>query len=71
MSRKELAAVAEALRISTREAQGLPPELTSDQPFHLVAGLIRTNQESTGATSALPGPRRIDRNDSIAGPIGA
>jgi hypothetical protein len=44
VSHQELAAVAEALRIATREAQGLPLPLTSDQPFYLVAGLIRESE---------------------------
>jgi hypothetical protein len=45
VSHEELAATAEALRIATREAQGLPPGLTSDEPFALVAGLIRQSEE--------------------------
>jgi hypothetical protein len=46
MTAAELAATAEQLRISTREAQGLPPELTSQDPFTLVAGLIREREEA-------------------------
>jgi hypothetical protein len=45
MTAAELAAAAEQLRISTRAAQGFPPELTSDEPFALVAGLIRESEE--------------------------
>jgi hypothetical protein len=45
MTAAEPAAAAEALRISTRAAKGLPPELTSDEPFHLAAGLIRESEE--------------------------
>jgi hypothetical protein len=41
----ELQEVAEQLRISTRAAQGLPSELTSDEPFALAAGLIRESEE--------------------------
>jgi hypothetical protein len=52
MSHEELAATAEALRISTREAQGLPPGLTADEPFHLVAGLIRQSEEVEQRASA-------------------
>jgi hypothetical protein len=45
MTAAERAAAAEALRLSTRAAQGLPPELTSDEPFALAAGLIHQSEE--------------------------
>jgi hypothetical protein len=53
MTAAELAAASEALRISTREAQGLPPELTSDEPFALAAGLIRESEEVLPLSIAL------------------
>ena len=42
----ELQQVADKLRRETRAAQGLAPELTSDEPFALVAGLIRQQEEA-------------------------
>jgi hypothetical protein len=48
VSHEELAAVAEAIRISTREAQGLPERLTSDEPFQLVASLMRVPTDAKG-----------------------
>jgi hypothetical protein len=56
MTAAELAAAAEALRLSTRAAQGLPPELTSDAPFALVAGLIRQSGEVMPLPHALEEP---------------
>jgi hypothetical protein len=47
----ELQKVADDLRRRTREAQGLPPELTSDEPFQLVASLIRSETAGGGETS--------------------
>jgi hypothetical protein len=41
MTREELQATAAEIRKATRAAQGLPPEPTSDEPFQLVAALIR------------------------------
>jgi hypothetical protein len=49
----ELQEVADRLRRETREAQGLPPELTSSEPFQLVAGLIR-EQEAAPAIKGAP-----------------
>jgi hypothetical protein len=59
MKAAELAGVAEALRISTREAQGLPPELTSSEPFALVAAFIRGDRTSgdSWSTRSPRGPR--------------
>ena len=56
MSHEELAAAAEALRVATRSAQGLPPELTSDEPFALAAGLIRESEGVMPLPIALEEP---------------
>jgi hypothetical protein len=45
----ELSATAEQLRKATREAQGLPEQLTSDEPFVLVASLLRKERDAAAA----------------------
>jgi hypothetical protein len=51
MSPAELRATADRLRRGTRATQGLPLELTSDEPFQLVASLIRSETTGGGETS--------------------
>jgi hypothetical protein len=42
VTREELQATAAEIRRATRAAQGLPPELISDEPFYLLASLMRS-----------------------------
>ena len=42
----ELQATAAEIRRSTRAAQNLPEALTSDEPFSLVAALMRTEKSN-------------------------
>jgi hypothetical protein len=53
MTEAELQATADKLRRETRAAQGLPLELTSDEPFDLVAGLIRESEEVVPLRDAI------------------
>jgi hypothetical protein len=58
MRHEQVAATAEAIRISTREAQGLSPELIDDGPFQLVAALMRSSSPAAaphgGSKAARP-----------------
>jgi len=56
MNQSELQEVAGRLRRETRAAQGLPAELTSDEPFHLAAGLIRESEGVMPLPIALEEP---------------
>jgi hypothetical protein len=60
---------AEELVAESCAHQGVPIHVEDPEVLAQVAHLVRTHKESTGGpTSALSGPRKVDRNASVTEP---